>query len=86
MGHSQCSLVIPPKTSENQRFSNVYTGIKREHRKEKSWLYFNFKYLFWKNPWKCFMKSLHNKVISEGMLQKNSNRDFFVGIVANLRY
>ena len=32
------------------------------------------------------MKPLHNKVISEGMLQKNSNRDFFVAIVANFLY
>ena len=28
----QCSLSIPLKTSENQRFRDVFRGVKREHR------------------------------------------------------
>ena len=31
----QCSLLIPLKTSENQKFSDVFRGIKREHWEEK---------------------------------------------------
>ena len=27
----QCSLLIPLETSENQKFSDVFRGIKREH-------------------------------------------------------
>ena len=32
----QCSLLIPLKTSENQRFSDIFRGIKREHWKRRS--------------------------------------------------
>ena len=30
-----CSLLIPLKTSENQKFSDVFRGIKRENWEEK---------------------------------------------------
>ena len=33
---SQCSLLIPLETSENQSFSDVFKGIKREHWEVKS--------------------------------------------------
>ena len=32
---SQFSLLMPLKTLENQRFSDVFREIKREHREEK---------------------------------------------------
>ena len=32
---SQCSLLISLKISENQKFSDVFRGIKKEHWEEK---------------------------------------------------
>ena len=32
---SQCFPLIPLKTSENKRFSDIFRGIKREHWEEK---------------------------------------------------